>query len=189
MIPYLILAALVFGVCYAADKGFARLFRSKQQHKSGLAVKPGKRTATLGLFLMLLGVAGILGGVSNGTAMVIMSLAMLLLGAGLTVYYLSYGIYYDEETFLVSAFGKKDRVYHYPDIQEQQRFVVQGGSFLLELHMTDGTSVNIQTTMDGAYPFLDYAFARWCEKKQLQPADCAFHDPSQHRWFPDTEVC
>jgi hypothetical protein len=189
MIPYLILAAAVFGLCFILDKGFARLFRGKQQHKSGLAVKPGKRTAVLGLFLMLLGVAGVLGGISSGTAMLVMSLVMLLLGGGLVVYYLSFGIYYDEETFLVSSFGRQDRVYRYEQIREQQRFVVQGGSVIVELHMENGSCVTVQTTMDGAYPFLDYAFARWCARKGMDPEACEFHDPAQHRWFPEAEVC
>ena len=33
MLPYLILAALVFAACYAVDKGFSRLFRNSKQHK------------------------------------------------------------------------------------------------------------------------------------------------------------
>ena len=188
MIPYLLLAALVFGACYAVDKVFARLFRNQQQHKSGMAVKPGKRAATLGLFLVMLGVAGILSGIIQGTAMLVMSVLMLLLGAGLVLYYLSYGIYYDAEGFLVSAFGKRNRVYHYKDIRQQRRFVVQGGSVLVELHMADGTAVTVQTNMDGAYPFLDYAFARWCEQNGRDPESCDFHNPDQHCWFPEAEV-
>jgi hypothetical protein len=188
MIPYLILAALVFGACYAVDKVFARLFRNQQQHKSGMAVKPGKPAATLGLFLLMLGAAGILGGLSQGTAMMVMSVVMLLFGAGLVVYYLSYGIYYDAEGFLVSAFGKQNRVYRYEDIRQQRRFVVQGGSVIVELHMADGTAVSVQTNMNGTYPFLDYAFARWCEKKGIVPENCDFHKPDQHCWFPEAEV-
>ena len=187
MIPYLLLAALVFGACYAVDKVFTRLFRNQQQHKSGMAVKPGKRAATLGLFLAVLGAAGVLSGISQGTAMLVMSVLMLLLGAGLVLYYLSYGIYYDAEGFLVSAFGKRNRVYHYKDIRQQQRFVVQGGSVLVELHMADGGTVAVQTTMDGAFPFLNYAFARWCEAKGLDPDGCQFHNPGDLCWFPEEE--
>ena len=188
MIPYFILAALVFGVCFLLDKGFVRLFRNQQQHKSGLAVKPGKKTATLGLFLAMLGIAGVLGGISSGTAMLIMSAAMVLLGAGLIIYYLSFGIYYDGETFLVSAFGRKNRTYCYRDIQEQRRYVVQGGSMIIELRVTEGAVVTVQTNMDGALPFLDYAFARWCEQKGIDPDSCSFHDPATCRWFPEEEV-
>ena len=185
---YLILAAAVFGLCFALDKGFGKLFRSKQQHKSGLAVKPAKRTASLGLFLAMLGTAGVLSGTGSGKAMPVMSALMLLLGAVLIVHYLSSGIYYDEETLLVSAFGRKDRVYRYDCIEEQRRFVVQGGSVIVELHMADGASVTVQTNMDGALPFLDYAFARWCEQKGITPEDCVFHDPAEHCWFPEGEV-
>ena len=41
--------------------------------------------------------------------------------------------------------------------------------------------------MDGGIAFLDYAFARWCEVKGLNPKECAFHDPSKFRWFPAEE--
>lgn len=185
---YLILAALVFGACFALDKGFTRLFRNRKEHKSGLAVKPGKRTATLGLFLALLGVAGVLGGISSGTAMLVMSVIMLLLGAVLVAYYLSYGIYYDRETFLVCAFGKQKRTYRYADIREQKRYVVQGGSMMVELYLADGGTVTVQSNMDGAIPFLDYAFARWCEQTNMDPDSCAFHEPGQFRWFPEEEA-
>ena len=66
--------------------------------------------------------------------------------------------------------------------------MVQGGSVIVELHMADGASVTVQTNMDGALPFLDYAFARWCEQKGITPEDCAFHDPAEHCWFPEGEV-
>ena len=120
--------------------------------------------------------------------MLVMSALMLLLGAGLVLYYLSYGIYYDAESFLVSSFGKRNRVYRYQNIRQQRRFVVQGGSVLVELHMEDGTAVTVQTNMDGAYPFLDYAFARWCEQRAIDPENCDFHSPDQHCWFPEEEV-
>ena len=37
LFPILIIAALVFAVCYAVDKTFAKLFRSKAQHRSALS--------------------------------------------------------------------------------------------------------------------------------------------------------
>lgn len=188
MIPYLILAAAVFGLCYVLDKGFTKLFRGKQQHKSGLAVKHNKRAALFGLVLAVLGIAGILAGLTGGGGLLILSVLVLLMAAALIAYYLSFGIYYDKESFLVSSFGKKDVTYRYGDIREQQRFVIQGGAVLIQLLMTDGTAVSIQNTMEGAHPFLDYAFARWCEQTGMDPEECDFHDPSQHRWFPEEEV-
>lgn len=188
MIPYVILAALVFGACFLVDKGFSRLFRSRKEHRSGLAVKHGKRTALFGLVLAVLGIAGILAGLGGGLGLLILSAVVLLMAAFLIVYYLSFGIYYDGETFLVSSFGKKDTVFRYEDIREQKRYVIQGGSVLVELHMADGAAVGVQSTMDGAIPFLDYAFARWCEQKSIDPDNCEFHDPGQFRWFPEAEV-
>ena len=188
MIPYLILAAAVFGICYGVDKGFTRLFRNRKEHRSGLAVKRNKRTATLGVFLGLLGVAGLLSGSSAGRGMWILSAIMLLLAAVLIGSYLSFGIYYDDDGFLVSSFGKKNRSYRYGDIREQKRYVVQGGSVIVELYMVDGTTATVQTNMEGAYPFLDHAFGRWCAQKGIAAESCDFHDPSQHCWFPEEEV-
>ncbi len=184
MIPYLILAAVMFGLCFVLDKAFTKLFRSRKEHRSGLAVKRNKRSAVLGLFLGLIGIAGLFA----GSGVMIFSVILLLVAVLLVVAYLTFGIYYDEATFLVASFGKKSAVYRYADIREQQRFVVQGGSWIVNLTMADGTAVAVQSTMDGAYPFLNYAFARWCEQKGIAPDSCDFHDPAQHKWFPEAEV-
>lgn len=185
---YLFLAALVFGACFLVDKGFEKLFRNRKEHRSGLAVKHNKRTALFGLVLAVLGIAGVLAGIGGSLGLLILSAVVLLMAVALIVYYLSFGIYYDEETFLVASFGKKDVVCSYGDIREQKLYVIQGGSVLVELHMDNGSAVSVQTTMDGVFPFLDYAFARWCEQKKLAPDDCDFHDPAQYRWFPEAEV-
>lgn len=184
---YLIVAALVFGLCFAIDKGFARLFRNRAQHKSGLAVKLNKRYALFGLFLAVLGAAGILAGGSGGTGLVIMSLVVLLMAAALIAYYLSFGIYYDDKSFLYAAFGRKGVEYRFSDIQAQKRYVIQGGTMVVELHMADGSAVSIQTSMEGALDFLNHAFYRWCEQLGRNPEDCPFHDPANCLWFPDVE--
>ena len=185
---YLIIAALVFGACYGVDKGFARLFRSREQHKSGLAVKLNKRYALFGLLLTLLGTVGVFTGIGNGMTLLVGSVAVLIMAVGLLVYYLSFGIYYDGETFLYSAFSRKSVSYRFGCIRAQKLYVIQGGTMVVELHMEDGTTVSIQTNMEGAYPFLDHAFSAWCRQKGLAPDACDFHDPSQHQWFPDVEV-
>jgi uncharacterized membrane protein YgcG len=53
-----IIAIAVFGLCFALDKGFAKLFRNKVQHKSGLAVHLNKRYALFGLVMAVLGLIG-----------------------------------------------------------------------------------------------------------------------------------
>ncbi len=184
---YLIIAALVFAVCYGVDKGFSRLFRSRKEHQSGLAVKLNKRYILFGLFLAVLGIAGLLAGTKGGTALLVGSAVVLLMALGLIAYYLAFGIYYDEDTFLCSAFRGKSRSYRFGDIRGQKLYVIQGGTMVVELHMEDNSAVSIHTDMDGAYPFLDLAFSAWCRQKGLDPQTCEFHDPSQHQWFPEEE--
>ena len=188
MIPYLILAALVFGVCFLVDKGFSKVFRNRKEHRSGLAVKQNKRAALFGLVLGVLGIAGILAGLAANPGILILSVVVLLMAAFLVANYLSFGIYYDDDTFLVASFGKKSQVYSYGDIRAQKLYVIQGGSVLVELHMNGGAVVSVQTTMDGAFPFLDHAFARWCRQKGLDAGDCPFHDPGRYQWFPEEEA-
>ena len=187
MIPLLILAAAVFACCFAVDKGFQKLFRGRPEHQSGLAVKHKKRAAVFGLILTVLGIAGILTGIGGDQGMVIMSAVVLLMGVALIVYYLSFGIYYDDQTFLLSTLGKQSKARRYEEIRAQKLYVIQGGSALVELHMTDGSTLSVQTTMDGALAFLDYAFARWCHQKGIDSVDCDFHDPSSLQWFPAVE--
>ena len=53
----LLVAALVFLVCFLIDKGFTKLFRSQIEHRSGLAVRLNKKYGAFGLILAVLGVA------------------------------------------------------------------------------------------------------------------------------------
>ena len=183
----LIVAAVIFGICYLVDKTFAKLFRSKAQHRSGKAVRANKRYGVFGVILTVLGILAICVGVTDGPVLLWGGVLVLLMGAGLAVHYLSFGIFYDGESFLQSRFGKKDVEYSFGDIVGQKLYLVQGGSIIVELHMADGSAVSLQSTMDGVYPFLDTAFAAWCLHKGVDPQTCDFHDPSQSLWFPTVE--
>ena len=189
MSPFTIVIAiaLTFCACYFVDKGYTKLFRSKQQHKSGLQVRVSKRYASIGLILCILGLLAILTGVGGETVLLIGGFIVLCIGCCLVGHYLSFGIFYDADTFIVTAFGKKNPVYRFRDIRHQKLYLIQGGSIVVELHMTDGSAVSVHTAMEGAYPFLDHAFAAWCRQKQLDPESCAFHDPRNHLWFPGEE--
>ena len=186
-IPILLVAAVIFGICYLVDKAFAKLFRSKAQHRSGLAVRASKRYGAFGVILSALGIAAITIGVSDGPVLLWGGVIVLIAGICLAVYYLSFGIFYDGESFLLSSFGKKDLTYRYCDIKEQKLYLIQGGSVVIELHMENGSAVSVNTNMDGVYPFLDTAFAGWCLQKGLDPESCDFHDPSKSWWFPHEE--
>ena len=183
----LLVAAAVFGVCYAVDRLFTKSFRSRAQHRSGLAVRASKRYGIFGVGLSVLGVMAICGGIPEDFALMVGGALVLLMGLGLAVYYLSFGVFYDGETFLLSRFGKKDITYRFDQIQGQKLYLVQGGNVIIELHMTDGNTVSLQSTMDGVYPFLDTAFAAWCMQTGRDPQSCDFHDPSRSLWFPTVE--
>lgn len=183
----LIICALTFGVCYLFDKGFTRLFRGKQQHRTGLAVRVSKRYASFGLILCVLGIAAIFTGLSGNLVLLIGGALVLLIGIGLIVHYMSFGIFYDDDSFLLAAFGKADVTYRFRDIQFQQLYLIQGGSTVIELHLADGHSVSVHSSMEGAYPFLDHAFAAWCRQTGRDPERCDFHDPANSLWFPMKE--
>lgn len=181
----ILVAAATFGVCFLADKGFQKLFRSRAQHHSGKAVRANKRYGLFGIILAVLGIAGIFAGT---TMLLIAGIIVLLTGAALCAYYLSFGIYYDGESFLYSTFGKKSLEYRYNQIRHQQLYVITGGNVVVELHMTDGNAVSIQTQMENAVDLLDTAFAGWCRQRGIDPESCDFHDRENSLWFPSEEV-
>ena len=183
----LLIAAAVFAVCYGIDKGFSKLFRSKAQHISGLAVRAPKKYGIFGLGLSVIGILAIAAGVTSGKVLLLGGVLVLLMGLGLAAYYLGYGIFYDGESLLFSYPFKKDRTYLFRDIVGQRLYLVQGGSVIIELHMRDGSTISLQSSMEGVYPFLDTAFAGWCLANGRDPQSCDFHDPSKSLWFPTVE--
>ena len=186
-IAILLIAAAVFGICYLVDKIFTKKFRSKAQHMSGMAVRANKMYGIFGVVLTIVGILAIVVGISDSILLLIGGIVVLCMGAGLAAHYLSFGIFYDGESFLVSSLGKKSVAHKYREIREQKLYLLQGGSVLVELHLTDGSSVSLQSTMDGIYTFLDTAFAGWCLQTGRDPQSCDFHDPSKHWWFPHEE--
>ena len=188
MIIYILVAAAVFGFCYLLDRGFQKAFRNKIQHRSGLSVRLNKAYSIAGVLLSVLGILAIMSGLAEGSILLYGGIMILVVGIGLCIYHLSFGIFYDEDAFVYTSFGKKEITYHYSDILMQKLYVITGGSLVVELHMADGKAVSIQTTMNGAYPFLDAAFAAWCRQKVIDPESCTFHDPENHLWFPQEEV-
>lgn len=182
----LIIAALTFALCFGIDKGFTALFRSKTQHKTGLSVRLPRRYGITCVLLPVLGIAAALAGIGQKGILVVGGIVLILVGIALAVYYLTFGIYYDEDTFIVTSFGRKSREYRFRDI-ESQLLYQSGGNILVELFLSDGTAVSLQSAMPGAYPFLDHAFAAWCRQRKVDPKDCPFHDPANSLWFPTAQ--
>ena len=186
-LPIALIAAVIFGLCYLVDKTFSKLFRSKAQHRSGMAVRANKRYGVFGVVLTVLGIMAIFVGITDGPVLLWGGVVVLLMGIALAVYYLSFGIFYDGESLLLQRFGKKDVTHYYKDIVGQKLYLIQGGNIVVELHMKNGSAVSVQSSFEGIYPFLDTAFAGWCLQTGRNPQDCDFHDPSQSLWFPTVE--
>ena len=179
----ILVAALVFGLCYLVDKVFTRVFRSKAQHMSGLAVRVSKRYGSFGVVFVVLGFAAVFTGLGDGWVLLTGGVVVGLMGAALIVYYLTFGIFYDDDSFLLTKLGRKSVAYRYSQIKEQMLYV-SGSSVIIELHLADGKTVSLQSGMEGVYPFLDKAFEGWCRQKGINPESCEFHDPANSLWFP-----
>ena len=186
LIPIIVIAALTFGACYLVDKGFKKAFRGRVEHTSGLSVRLNKRYATIGIVLMFLGVCAIFAGIGGHLSLAIGGGIVLLIGVGLIVYYLTFGIFYNEDGFVLTTFGKRSTSYRYNQIEGQLLYNA-GGNILIELHMKDGRAVTLQAAMVGGYSFLDYAFENWCRQTGRDVENCDFHSPENSLWFPMME--
>jgi hypothetical protein len=175
--------AAVFGLCRLVDILFTRIFRSKPQHKSGRAVRLSPHVGGIGVGVFLLGLMAVLFGGGQGWILIAGGVMLLLLGIGLVVYYLSFGVYYDEEGFLFSALGRRAIFCRYETIKAQ-RLYNAGGKLLIELHMEDGNTIQLPAGMKGREAFLDYAYEGWVRQKHLAAEELLFHDADNSVWFP-----
>ena len=186
LVMIILVAAVTFGVCFLVDKGYTNRFRSQAQHKTGLSVRLNKRYCVIGILVMLLSVAALIVSVKDTWVLTAAGCVLLVVGAALIVYYMTFGVFYDEDSFVLTTFGKKSVTYRFSDIRSQQLYNAYG-NIVIELVMTDGRAVQLQAGMEGVYPFMDKAFAGWLRQKGLRKEDCAFYDPANSCWFPQTE--
>ena len=187
LVGIILLCGTVFGLCFLVDKGFQKLFRNRKQHRSGKSVKLNRRFGIAAVLLCLLGAVSVISSNFQPGMLLFGGIAVFLGGLAVCLYFLSFGIYYDGESFLYTTFGKSSVTYAYRDILGQRLYMVTGRSILVELHMADGKAVSIQSTMDGAYAFLDEAFYHWCAQTGTDPQGCDHYDPDNHLWFPPME--
>ena len=178
-----VVAALSFGCFWLIDKGFTKLFRSQAQHMSGLSVRLNKRYGSFGLILIVLGVASMLAAAKEGWVMLAAGGIILVVGVGLVVYYMTFGIFYDDRGFVYTTFGKKSATYAYKDIKGQMLYT-GSGNIIIELHMQDGNTIHINASLENANAFMDKAFACWLQQTGRKQEQCDFYDPENSCWFP-----
>lgn len=188
IVAVLILAALVFGVCFLVDKGFTKLFRSQSQHHSGKALRLNKRYGSFGLIAFVFGLGMLFVGLTEGWLLLTAGIMLIVVGVGLVVYYMTFGVFYDDEGFLLTTFGKKSKAYRYQDIEGQMLYITTGRNVMVELYLKDGRTFQVQLTMVGAAEYLDYAFDRWLCQTGKTREECEFHDPENSCWFPTVEA-
>ena len=116
-----------------------------------------------------------------------LGIALLLMGGGLGAYYLGFGIYYDDESFLYASFGRKTVEYRYSDIEAQQLFQTTGGGLVIDLFLSNGRSIGLQSAMQGVYPFLDKACHARLRQLGIDSTECDWLDESKSCWFPTKE--
>ena len=184
---YLTVIAATFGVLFLGDWLFRKYFRREHEYQTGMVVHLNKRLLVAGVLLAALGVA-MLGQMAKGFSWVLVLAAAILeiMGIGLLIYYNSFGVFFDLDTFIYRNFRQKAKTYRYEDIVSQQLFTTAGG-IMVELDLADGRTLSLQQNMDGMYAFLDHAcFARLRQLGQ-EPRECKWFDKSQSCWFPPRE--
>ena len=185
--PVILVVLGTFALCFAVDKGFTKIFRGKKEHQSGLSVKLNKKYGLVGILLTVLGIAALIAGIREGSGLLMVGGPIVsLMGIGLLVYYMTFGIFYDEDGFILTTFGKKSISYRYAEIKGQQLYNASG-AIVIELHLTDGRAVQLQASMEGAYVFMDKAFFRWLDQTGRVQEECEFFDPQNSCWFPPME--
>jgi len=184
---FILTIAAVFLLCYLVDKGFTKLFRGKVQHQSGKSVRLTKRYGSIGAIMFAVGVAAVFMGMNNAEWVLLGGGCVLVLGGiALVVYYMSFGIYYDEDSFILSQFGKSSATYYFRDIRCQQLYLASG-NVIVELHMRDGSHFQVHTGMVGMDAFMDHAYAAWLQQTGRKQENCAWYDPQNSCWFPPME--
>jgi len=184
---FILTIAAVFLLCYLVDKGFTKLFRGKVKHQSGKSVRLTKRYGSIGAIMFAVGVAAVFMGMNNAEWVLLGGGCVLVLGGiALVVYYMSFGIYYDEDSFILSQFGKSSATYYFRDIRCQQLYLASG-NVIVELHMRDGSHFQVHTGMVGMDAFMDHAYAAWLQQTGRKQENCAWYDPQNSCWFPPME--
>ena len=180
-----ILCAFAFLVCFIVDTLWKLLFRKDDLQKSKQAVRPPKRSAGIGIVLIVAAVAVLLFyHALTDTLLLIGCIVAIVLGIILIVSYFSVVIYYDEEQFLYKALGKPKKTFHYSQIRGQRSLMTRSGIQTI-LFVAD-EEIPLYSAMDNLNGFLGKAFHKWCQVKGVD-ADSVENNPRMFTWFPDPE--
>lgn len=186
LFEFLLLVGVAFGMCWLVDIGFTKAFRSAPQHKTGKSVRLNRHFGGVGTALIVLGILGLISSLEQGWLLAVAGVVLVLAGIGLAVYYMTFGLYYDDDQFVLTTFGKRSQTYRFSQIKAQQLYNSYG-KLVVELYLCDGRAVQLQDSMTGTDAFLDTAARGWQRQLGLTQEDCSFYNPDQSCWFPPME--
>lgn len=176
-----IFVVLVFALCFAVDHLIQRL-RARQGRSGVRSVRPPRRSVTVGIVLLILGLLCLLFwehqlATFGGIIIALMGLVML-------TFYFVFSLEYDERGFTCRN-GRTRIHYHYNQIRGQQTLQTRSG---LAVAMQVGDDlVELNSAMTGAQEFLAFAYSRWCTERGVDPDTCPPPNPRSMVWFPPLE--
>lgn len=178
----ILFAALMFLACFAVDKAVGAL--RKKAAESVSVRMPLKYPVLTVLLALAFGAVGTYAWVNRSVLFGAAALVFL----GVAVYagetYRSTRIDYDRETFTYRT-GREAKTFRFADIDCQRVAINRGGCVLVLVIGSD--EAVFYSNMQGFDRFLETAYGSWCRGRGLDPEAQDWHDPRDHRWFPDDE--
>ncbi len=180
------LCALVFLACFVVDKLLGLLFPKTDAEKSGQVVRLPRRNAIAGVLLLFVPLAVLLFLVPEGgdTLVSVGCVIAMILGVILLVNYGSFAICFDDEGFVYKDLRRKKTAYRYSQIRGQRSVLTRSG--VNSILFVGDDEINVYSTMQNLNVFLNKAFYKWCEVRQIDPADVE-NNPRMFTWFPDPQ--
>lgn len=182
----LILCAVVFLCCFLIDLLLRVIFPKSDREKSKKTVRPPRRSAVIGIILTFAGTAMLVKLLPEPTDVLFLigSIVAVIFGVILLCTYFSVVIYYDEEGFLYKAWGHGKKEFRYSQIRGQRSLLTRGG--VNTILFVGDEEINLYSAMQNLNAFLNKAFFKWCEAKNLDP-DSIENNPRMATYFPDPD--
>ena len=179
----LIIAVLVFGVCFLIDLLVKKLRPKSDLEKGKQVVRLPRRSAIWGVILVLFPLVVLLFWLPpEGDTMLTIGCAVaMVFGAILLIQFGSFAIHYDDTQFMYRDLRHKKKIYTYDQIRGQQSLMTRGG--IQSTLFVSEDVIEVYSAMQGLGDFLSKAFFRWCEAKGIDP-DSVENNPHMLTYFP-----
>lgn len=181
-LPYIIVAALTFAICFAVDSLSKRRRRGQPARRQ---VKPRRTTVVFGLVLSFFGLGVGLRFLGQDTLITVCSAGVLLMGVGLLYVYGATAIVYDDEGFTDKAPFRRPKRHDYGDIRGERALMTRSGVNAMLYAGQD--EVHIYQSMEGVQEFLKTAYHGWLAQTGRTQDDCPPPNATYLVWFPEPE--